>query len=212
MRGAILIGGQSSRMGQAKHMLNKDGQPVISYFYSLLKEICGQDPVIVGLGEIPNQNWIRVEDRVVSAGPLSGLLGLMDYSTEDWLVLSSDVLGMDKSGLIWLIEQAKESDLDAIWPRYNHRKHGEPLAAIYRQTSKPILEMGWEKGIKSPCQTIDRENRFEPVIPKNHMFSFVNINTKKELDLLTKHQSGEELNLEEMECLFPYFGGHKVDS
>jgi len=73
-----------------------------------------------------------------------------------------------------------------LWPKQLQRKHGEPLASIYKKEVFPLLQEAWLAGKGSPCQAISHDLREEPIIPESHRLAFVNINTPEELEAVKR--------------------------
>ena len=181
MRGALLIGGKSSRMGQPKHLLEVAGEPLGQRLCNLLRKLTGHQPLISGEGDISGWGLDRVADREQGAGPLSALLGLFDaHPNETWLVLATDMPAMNENALSWLIKQAAASEKPTTWPRFIDRHSGEPLAAIYKPDIIPIMENAWQEGIRGPTRAVQAKYRHQPEIPLHLETVFKNANTPDE--------------------------------
>lgn len=92
--GIILCGGQSSRMGQDKGLMDFDGQAMVS---QVAKGFKGAEQLLLNC----NQNHAGYEalgfetfadheygDIEAHAGPLLGILSAMEEATNDWLLFS----------------------------------------------------------------------------------------------------------------------------
>ena len=141
--GALLIGGRSERMGRPKSEMALGDTTWGHYLCELLRKVTGEEPVLVGEGSIGegDVDYPSIPDREPGQGPLSALLGLYQAFPEtDFLVLATDLPGMQAKALRWLMGEVEANQHLAIWPRFPDRDVGEPLAAFYRATAKPTLE------------------------------------------------------------------------
>jgi len=205
LRPALLIGGKSSRMGKNKSELERDGKTLGIYLANLLEEVTGIQPVLLGTGQLGagTERYQILPDPEPDRGPLAGLIAFARaFPKDDLLLCPTDLYAMDEKALRWIKEQAEASSKLAVWPKQPQRKHGEPLAAIYRSTSFPYLESAWLAGKGSPCQAIEREIRHEPDIPEALRLAFVNINTPEELAAVKRGLEGD-LDDSDRALLFP---------
>src|SRR5271154_3497903 len=91
--GFVLAGGQSSRMGRDKAMLEIDGASMIRRAINLVRSV-GIEPVVVGSpGEFKRQLDARViTDEWPGAGPLGGIATALSESDKQWnLVIACDM-------------------------------------------------------------------------------------------------------------------------
>jgi len=184
LQGALLIGGESRRMGRAKAQIPLGDTTWGCYLYELLRKVTGREPVLVGKGSIGEggASLPRVGDRRPGAGPLSAILGLYAaYPDADFLVLACDLPGMQAAELRWLINEASGSDRAVVWPRFPDRHHGEPLAACYRAEARRLLEDAWSRGERGLRTALPVSRRHEPVIPETYLSCFANYNRPEDL-------------------------------
>ncbi len=202
---ALLIGGKSSRMGKNKGLLNRSGQPLGQYLADLLQAETGEQPVLLGEGDIGlNTSHYRcLPDPEKGRGPLAGLVSFIQaYPDSNLILLPTDLYAMDATALSWMIQQARQAEKPVLWPKQPQRKHGEPLAAVYRKEAFPTLLDAWNKGKKSPCQAIPHAMRLEPEIPESLRLAFVNINTPEELEAV-KRGLKQQFEPGDRQLLFP---------
>ncbi len=91
--GCILIGGQSSRMGHPKHMIQKNGRTWIERTVDVLDQLTSR-VIVAGTGTLPES--VRGCDRLVDVpsvrGPMAGLLAAMRWAPHaSWLVTACDL-------------------------------------------------------------------------------------------------------------------------
>lgn len=135
--GCILIGGKSSRMGQPKHLLVKDGQTWLQRTAECLGKV-SQQVVVVGGGEMEGCLLPQIPDVPDCQGPLAGLLAVMRWNP--WatvLACACDLPDMTEAALSWLLEQ-RSPGVWALIPRIGD--YHEPLLALYDLRMRSVLE------------------------------------------------------------------------
>ena len=139
IKGLILAGGQSSRMGVDKALFDYHGMPQYQYLNKLLHEFVEEvyiscRPEQKFEGDIP-----RIEDQYEDIGPMAGVLSAFKKdSTCAWLAIACDLPYVDSATLTLLLtnrERTKEAtffiDPETSFP--------EPLLTIYEPTLYPIM-------------------------------------------------------------------------
>ena len=195
LRGALLIGGLSRRMGFPKALLPRGTGSLGAFLCELLASATGTEPVLVGRGSIGSSApaYERVPDLVAGAGPLAAILGLFHHGPEtDWLVLATDLAAMNREALDWLCSQTENTAAAAIWPRLPDRPFGEPLAAVYRKTAFPLLESYWHREGRALKGALTPGQRYEPEIPALLRPAFANANTPRELERIQQGRHGPD--------------------
>ncbi len=180
--GVLLIGGASRRMGQPKHLLAHEKDLLGVHLYKLLCQCCSE-VAISGPGQWPAEiEALHLKDRQEGAGPLAGILAGFDkFPQKDLLVLATDMVAMGEDALLWLLAQVDlAGEAAVVWPRFEHRPFGEPLAAIYRSQARTQLERAWSQGIRSLKHSLPTSQRWEPTIPKRFARAFRNANTPQQ--------------------------------
>lgn len=147
--GMILAGGQSSRMGSHKALLELNGSTVLTHIVEVIRPAVSR--IVVASG--PNEAMYRaadsamdhedlefVQDHYSGKGPLAGLHAALTASKTAWnLVSACDMPLLQTSffnGMKWLAAQYPASN--AIIPRVEGRIH--PLAGAYHRRILPELE------------------------------------------------------------------------
>src|ERR1043166_6176731 len=107
MRGAILVGGASSRMGRPKAGLMFQSRSLLEASVAVLRPYV-QEVALVGHlpeGVEIDQRLELVDDVPGISGPLAGLVAALESDPEfDWIVLASDMPGMSGEAIEWLLE------------------------------------------------------------------------------------------------------------
>jgi molybdenum cofactor guanylyltransferase len=137
----VLAGGQSTRMGRDKALLELDGRPLVLVMVELLRGL-GLEPRICGgkrgtpchpdLGQFAPV----IEDNFAACGPLGGIEAALAASdTELNLFVPVDTPRLPGAFLRWMIERAEMSGAVATVPMMGGR--AESLCAVY---SRRLLE------------------------------------------------------------------------
>ena len=143
--GIILAGGQSSRMGTNKALLELNGSSVLTHIAEAIRPAVSRIIVSAGPNEaiyslMGDERFECIQDDYPGKGPLAGLHAALKASSTDWnLVSACDMPLLQTSffdGLKKLTEQYPTSS--AIVPCVEGRIH--PLAGVYHRRILPELE------------------------------------------------------------------------
>jgi molybdopterin-guanine dinucleotide biosynthesis protein A len=129
MNAFILAGGQSTRMGRDKALLQIDGQPLVERMVELLRgldlnpRICGSRPDLALFAEV-------VPDNFAQCGPLAGIEAALTISDSDLnLFVPVDLPRVPPGFLRWMTGRSERSHAVATIPHYGDRP--QPLCAVY---------------------------------------------------------------------------------
>jgi molybdopterin-guanine dinucleotide biosynthesis protein A len=129
---ALLLGGESERMGTDKARLELDGATAASVLAERLALVC-EEVLLVGGAPPEGARGRRVADPEGPRSALRGLVAALEAArTERVLVVATDLLGVTPDLLLGLVG-APEADVVA--PRTP--RGAEPLCALYRR--EPVL-------------------------------------------------------------------------
>ncbi len=174
--GIILAGGQSSRMGQDKALMEIDGIPMIQRIASVLKEFT--DEIIIASNNTIHHQYgdSGISDNFPHAGPMAGIeTGLQIARNNSSIVVSCDTPFITATILESLVA---EKDHDAIIARCNGRIH--PLVGIYRDSSLETIQSHLStKRLKMQDLLHSLNTKFID-FPNSMEEAFNNINTKEE--------------------------------
>ncbi|GGG91551.1 molybdenum cofactor guanylyltransferase [Silvibacterium dinghuense] len=144
MRGFVLAGGQSRRMGQDKALLPWQGRALIEHSLAKFEamgisaQILGSRPDLAAFAPI-------IPDRFPGHGPLGGIeSALAGTDAELNLFLAVDVPCVPVDFLKWLVERAEMTRAGATIPSAGGRLH--PLCAVYHRGLHPYLRTALEAG------------------------------------------------------------------
>lgn len=138
MNAFVLAGGQSTRMGRDKAMLELDGRPLIEHALCKLRAL-GFSPRIAGSRPDLGAFAAVIPDRHSQAGPLGGIEAALAASeTDQNLFLPVDLPWLPVEFLRWMIERADGTEALATIPRLQARP--QPLCAIYSKALLPSAQ------------------------------------------------------------------------
>ncbi len=145
MKAFVLAGGQSTRMGRDKALLEIDSRPLVEHALDLLRSlglsprICGSRSDLVRFAEV-------VPDNFPQSGPLAGIEAALATSDSELnLFVPVDLPGLPPGFLQWMMARAEKSQAVATIPRYGGRN--QPLCAVY---SRRLLD-----GLRRSLATVD---------------------------------------------------------
>ena len=189
IRGYVLAGGKSSRMGSDKALLEIEGQTVIERQCQLLVPFCEQGVLIAGArsSELSNFSWPVVHDSSIDQGPLFGIVSALEHAESgSAVILAVDLLAIgsaDISAVLQACSQDVDSDFDVFFAqsRQDPSVHGaQPLFAAWRvESSLPVLRQQLEQGQRSVMKAWLALKRQEVLISDSHL---VNINSPGDYD------------------------------
>jgi len=185
---AILVGGESRRMGLPKHLLPASGGTVIEHLIGKLSSLFVETLVVGRRLNLEGGGFRIVEDARPEQCPLVGIVsGLSAAKSDLCFVLACDLPFVKPELVQYLLSRA--GGVDIVVPIING--YYEPLCAVYRRTAIPVIQETLDQGVLKITEIYDRLRlrkvpesdirRFDP-----ELASFINLNTPRELRLLSR--------------------------
>lgn len=145
--GFILAGGESSRMGRDKALLELGGAPLIARAARLVESVAGS-PTIVGSPErLGALGWKTIPDDSPGSGPLGGIATALRATEAEWnLVVACDLPYLTREWLEFLVGRALASDADVVLPM--NERGAEPLCAVYSKRCDPVIRASLDCGTR----------------------------------------------------------------
>ncbi len=143
LRGLVLAGGYSRRMGRDKALIDYHGQPQGLRAFELLQEHCMSVSLSCRPGQFegsPLEGLPEIHDLKADQGPMEGLRSAMLQFPEDtWFQLACDLPRVDQDLLQLLRDQ---QDPEAVVTCYRDPESGlpEPMCGMYRPAFLSHLE------------------------------------------------------------------------
>lgn len=183
LRGLVLAGGQSRRMGQDKAKLEIGGRSQLERAADLLAEFLGHVHLSVRADQFDDTSRF-VHEPIIDAydelGPAAGLLSAhRAYPEAAWLVLACDMPLVDGAIIRALIEQR---DSRKAATAFANSRDGlpEPLCAIYEPGTLARFRHLAEEGLEtSPRTLLVQSELCELELPRSNALD--NINTPEDL-------------------------------
>ncbi|MGH9758715.1 MAG: molybdenum cofactor guanylyltransferase, partial [Candidatus Acidiferrales bacterium] len=184
--GFILAGGDSSRMGRPKALLEIAGEPIILRLARLIRNATGREAGIIGTGAQAANGLLVLPDDWPGAGPLGGIATALWHSECDWnLILACDLPYLTQDWLAHLIERGRASTADALIPMND--RGAEPLCAMYHRRGAGPIRAALERGTRKVTeglagQRIERLERTEWKVFDSQGKLFKNMNSPAEYE------------------------------
>ncbi|MCF6235114.1 MAG: molybdopterin-guanine dinucleotide biosynthesis protein B [Gammaproteobacteria bacterium] len=181
--GCVLIGGQSSRMGRPKHLIESDGKNWLTHSVNTLSEHTEQ-VIIAGAGEMPKElkKHHQLPDAPNIVGPLAGILSAMRWAPHaSWLISACDMPCTTRAALRWLLS-SRAPGVWGVLPKLSVESYPEPLLAYYDFRAAQLLEKLSMSEKPAPNRLSKHEKIISPITPKTLSNAWRNINTEQELD------------------------------
>lgn len=179
--GAVLIGGQSRRMGRPKSTLVFGGRSFAARIAEALSSVV-DECFFVGQGELANDapSLPQLEDAPGIAGPLGGILGALRHRPDSgWLVAACDLPLVSADAARWLVS-LRAPDRLVLLPRLGEGGF-EPLFALYEARARTLLEELAARGERSLQGLAQAAGVVTPTPPVELQAAWRNINTEDEL-------------------------------
>lgn len=182
--GCVLIGGQSSRMGHPKHMIQKNGRAWIERTVEVLDQLTSR-VIVAGTGTLPKS--VRNCDRLVDVpnvrGPMAGILAALRWAPHaSWLVTACDLPLLSLPALEWLLS-TRAPGVWATLPRLKGPEDRiEPLLAHYDFRSRLPLEDLASEGEFSLSRLATHPKILIPSPPSSLVTAWQDVNTPAELE------------------------------
>ena len=138
--GFVLAGGNSSRMGRDKALLEYRGAVLLDHIARLVRAAAGSVTILGDPARYGHLGYPVLADLVPGCGPLSGVVTALHATKTDWnLVVACDLPGLSSDVLQSLLVAAGRSQhrcLAASGPGGAL----EPLCAVYHRECLPAME------------------------------------------------------------------------
>lgn len=186
LRGLVLAGGESIRMGMDKAMLKWHGKEQQYYLADLLAPFC--DKVYISCRP-DQQNAIQKEykslpDTFTGLGPFGAILSAFrENPGHAWLVVACDLPLVDQATLLQLTENRNPSAIATAF-KSNYRDFPEPLITIWEPKSYPVLLSFLAQGYNCPRKVLI--NSYVAILNANNTEALSNVNTPEDFEQVKK--------------------------
>ncbi|HMG81916.1 MAG TPA: molybdenum cofactor guanylyltransferase [Ferruginibacter sp.] len=152
MTGVVLCGGQSTRMGTDKGMLQKDATTWAQLAFNKLAAL--SIPVVLSVNQqqqIAYSNFLDSSSLIIDdtnlaiGGPLHGILSVhTQFPSSDLFVIACDMIAMETAVLQHLYNHSFATNKDAVV--FMNENRAEPLCGIYKVTGLNKIKVLYEQG------------------------------------------------------------------
>lgn len=184
VRGAVLAGGESRRMGRDKALLPVGGRPMVEIVAEVFDAI-GCDPVaIIGGDRAAMRPFGRplVADLEPGTGPLGGVVSALGWAAtaggeDDWLLIGAcDLAMLTPAAVIPLVRAARDArGVDVVVARTTRI---EPALAVWRVGARREVGHLHDSGERALHRVIERLASVEVALDAT---ALRNINTPDDL-------------------------------
>jgi molybdopterin-guanine dinucleotide biosynthesis protein A len=188
--GAVLAGGESSRMGRDKALLEWEGKPLIQRVAEVVSSVCHKIRIIA---DRPKRfSFLGLEicpDKIYGMGPLGGIYTALQVSeSERVFCVACDMPFLDAETIRGMLDISPEYDV--VVPYSNDDFH--PLHAVYSSSCMEPIEQALKSASPRVIDFFDRvrvktveEKDFPALSPKGK--ALVNLNTPADLENYLSH-------------------------
>jgi molybdenum cofactor guanylyltransferase len=149
----VLAGGQSTRMGRDKALLQFRGGPLIEHALVNLRAL-GFSPRIAGTRPDLGAYAPIIPDNYPGSGPLAGIEAALSASDTDLsLFLPIDLPLLPLEFLRWMIARAFETSALATIPSL--QGHPQPLCAVYHHRLLPYVQSALAAGDRKVIRVVE---------------------------------------------------------
>lgn len=137
IKGLVLTGGKSTRMGRDKSVIEYHGKPQKYHIAELLSTFCEETYLSVRPGQDENGNFEVIEDTFTDLGPYGGILSAFRSDPNSaWLVVATDIPLLNKDSLGQLIENR---DVNKVATCFHNPETDfpEPLITLWEPRAYP---------------------------------------------------------------------------
>lgn len=184
LKGLVLTGGKSTRMGEDKSVLKYYDQPQYEYIADLVAPFCEEVFLSVRQNQKMESKFRQISDRFIDLGPYGGILSAFMSDPESaWLVVAVDLPLLDTAEVSHLIQNRHTGKLATA---FHNKDTGfpDPLCTIWEPRSYQRLLNFLAIGHSCPRKVLINSD-IEEINPL-HADSLKNVNTQKERNLVLK--------------------------
>ena len=176
--GFVLVGGESSRMGQDKARLPFHGATLVEHVASAVAEAAGSVTLVGAPDRYQSLGFPILPDSRPGAGPLAGIYTALGASTAAWnLIAACDMPVISAPFLQSLLAAAESSGADCLIPS-GPSGLPEPLCAVYHARCRAAIEAALDRGVRKVTDGLDGLRIAAWSVPESHWFR--NVNTPEE--------------------------------
>ena len=148
--GYVLAGGNSTRMGTDKALLQIDGIALAQQTARLVESVVGNATLVGAPGKYARLGFAVIPDRRPGNGPLGGMEAALLHTGCEWnLIVACDMASLAGDFLQGLCAaaQALPDDADCVVP-VGPDQRAQPLSALYRRRCVTAVSLALDAGVR----------------------------------------------------------------
>jgi molybdopterin-guanine dinucleotide biosynthesis protein A len=180
LKGLVLAGGQSLRMGHDKGAVNWHGKEQRDYVADMLSDLCSEVYLSCRAEQVKtfDTQYPTLEDTFTGLGPFGAILSAFRHDPNSaWFVVACDLPLLDKQSLQHLTDNR---DVSAFATAYKNESEGfpEPLITIWEPKAYQRLLTYLSQGYSCPRKVLINSDikMLDPIEPT----ALTNVNTPEE--------------------------------
>ncbi|PJJ84982.1 NTP transferase domain-containing protein [Mucilaginibacter auburnensis] len=193
LKGLVLAGGKSLRMGQDKGALKWHGAEQRLHIADMLAEFCSEVCISCRAEQKAgiNTSYNLLEDTFTDLGPYGAILSAFRHDPNSaWLVVACDLPLLDRQSLQHL---TINRDASAFATAFKNEEQGfpEPLITIWEPKSYPRLLAWLAQGYSCPRKVLINSD-IKLIQPLDEI-ALTNVNTPEEMKEIISHLEGSKI-------------------
>jgi molybdopterin-guanine dinucleotide biosynthesis protein A len=182
LKGLVLAGGQSLRMGHDKGAVNWHGTEQRYYMADMLADFCSEVYLSCRAEQTQtfDTEYKTIDDSFTGLGPFGAILSAFRHDPNSaWLVVACDLPLLDRLALQYLTDNR---DTSAVATAYKNEEEGfpEPLITIWEPKAYSRLLSYLSQGYSCPRKVLINSNIH--LLHANDSKVLTNVNTPEELE------------------------------
>lgn len=184
IKGLVLIGGKSKRMGTDKSLLPYYAMAHKTYTFDLLKKVLPNSTVYYAINNQQEQSTNTIVDKHPNLGPFGAILAALENDNNSaFFVLATDLPFLTEAILLALIKQRDKTKMATVYQGVD-TKFPEPLIAIWEPKALPVLKKALKENKLKLTQLL-QDNAIKIVPIENQYIQ--NINTYQEYRVVKQY-------------------------
>lgn len=174
LRGLVLAGGRSERMGMDKSQISFRDMPQYQFLYSILCLFTAEVYISCRSDQVFDEEYQTLVDTYQNIGPMAGLLTAFDLHPDSaWLLVACDLPFIDENAIADFIAQ-RDTQADASFYIDSASGYPEPLFTIFEPSILPLINKEFAAGQTSLNRVLRYCNGNQLIPTQPHILNSAN--------------------------------------